>query len=132
MLTWDLSSTSSPDLGLVILQQTGKGANQLLPHDPISNRLGQRHKLVGNHVPYAPALIGNADPERLEEVVFCLGSGEILCERDEVGNGEEADRVLVVGREFAVEGDDLRDENVVLAIDLGSGFRKGLYQLCRH
>jgi hypothetical protein len=132
VLTWDLSSTSGPDFGLIILQQTGKRANQLLPHNPVSNRLGQRYKLVCNHVSYAPALVGYADPKRLEEVVFCLGGRQVLCERDEVGNGEETDRVLVVGREFAVEGDDLRDEDVVLAIDLGSGFRKGLYQLCRH
>ena len=103
-----------PDFCLLILQQLDKRANQLLLDDSLAGRFGQADKFVGDHIPNAPALVGNGTADRIEHVLFGLFRAEVGGNGNEVGDGEQSDRVLVVGRQFAVQRQDIVDERVVL------------------
>lgn len=128
-LTWDLRGRSSPHLRLVVLQQPHKAPDQLFPHTALPHRLGQRHILVRDHVPHAPALIAHAGPQRIEQVLPDLFGRECLRERDEIGDSEQSHRVLVVARELFVQGDQVGGDKALLA-GLSHRFCERLQRQC--
>ena len=116
-LTWYLTRSSGPNFRLIVLQQPHKRSDQLIPHDELSNSLGKSNKFVGDHVPDSPALVRHRRPHNIQEVLLDLVRRQVLGECDEVGDGEESDRVLVIGGEFAVKREKVRDEKGFLAGD---------------
>lgn len=106
-LTRNLPCSSRPNFRLVVLQQPHKRADQILPDNTLAHCFCQGDKLVRDHIPHAPALVLDTGPERFEEMIASFCGREVRSERDEVGDSEETDRVLVVCSEFAVQGDDL-------------------------
>lgn len=129
VLTRNLTRSSRANLGLVVLEKADKGRNKIVADNVLADALGKADKLVGDHVAHAPAPVRDALAERLQEVGLGLLGREVGRNGDEVGNGEETDRVLVVSRQAAVEGDDVVDEQLVLAGNRGDGLGKGLWVL---
>lgn len=97
-LTRDLASRSSPDLSLLILQQPDKGSNQFLLDNSLSNTFCQIDKLVCDHVPNPPALVGYGITDRLEHMFLCLCCVEVGGDSDQIGDGKESDGILIIGR----------------------------------
>lgn len=82
-------------------------------------------KLIADHVPNSPALVGEGRPERWQQVLSNLLGAHLLGDGDQSRNGEKPDRVLVVRGELSVQRNDVRKEQSVGA---GEAFGVGLGQ----
>ncbi len=123
LLTRYLSRSSRLDLCLAISKQLDKRGDKLLANNFGTDRLGELDKPLSQHVLYAPALVGPARDELVADVLLDGRLGlQAGRDRDEVGDGEQAHRVLVVGREALVQRDDLANED---RVGVGRGARVG-------
>jgi len=133
-LTWELTGSSGPDFSLVVTQKLGVSFDKVFPDDiladgigKLSNRAGMSahriieirplsspthlDKVIGEHVPDPPTLINAASLQTLTQLGLDLGLLQLRADGDQVRDGQQSNRVLVVVRETLVKRDDLGFQN---------------------
>lgn len=109
----DLTCTSRSYLSLIVLEEVDESHDELVTYDVLTNSGCKLDKVICDHVSYPPALVLNSTANRWKKVVLGLVVTERFCDGDEVLHGQQANRVLVIGGEFSVERNDVRDHELL-------------------
>ncbi len=120
MMSWstslakpDLTSTCCANLGLVVLEEVDESHDKLVTDHILTHSRSQLDKVIRYHVSYPPALVLNGAADGWQQVVLGFVVAERLCNGDEILYCQQTDRVLVVRRKFAVERNDIRDDELL-------------------
>jgi len=112
-LTGYLSSTSTPNLGLGILQQLHKSRDQIPPHDLLIDRFRDPLESIGNHIPHPPTLILEQTPQSSQKHSVAT----LLLLRHRLGNSnqnihrQQPHRILIIARQMLKQRYHLLNHN---------------------